>query len=78
MKIGLRPFSSRLSICSLVTSLCTEADSVCSTDAVAVTSTVSTADPTVSVISALKAPLASSLLALLSYFLKPATSTLMA
>ena len=29
MKIGLRPFNSRLSICCRVTSFCTEADSVC-------------------------------------------------
>ena len=40
MKMGLRPFNSSASICSRVTSFCTEADSVCSKTAAAETSTV--------------------------------------
>ena len=75
MKIGLRPFSSRLSICDRVTFRCTEADSVCSVWAEAVTSTVSVAAPTASWASTARVELGFSLLLALSNFLKPAAST---
>src|SRR5690349_18889989 len=75
IKIGLRPFNSRLSICCRVTLRCTDADSVWRLDAWALTSTVSVAAPTVSATSTDNVALGSSLLLALSYFLKPADST---
>src|SRR5437773_5886511 len=73
---GLRPFSSSESICSRLTSFCAEADSDCSTAAVAETSTVCVVTPTSSVASTVRAALGSSLLLVLSYLLKPDASTL--
>jgi len=75
MKIGFRPFNSRLSICCRLTSFCTEADSVCNVAALAATSTVSVAAPTVSDASMLRVLLGSSLFPVASNFLNPGAST---
>ena len=71
---GFRPFNSRASICCRVTIFWTLADSDCRMAAAAVTSTVSVAAPSVSMASITRLELGSSLLFLVSYFLKPGAS----
>src|SRR5437762_10576590 len=78
IKIGLRPFNSRASICSRVTSRCTDADSVWSGADDEDTSTDSLAAPTVKDASTVNVELASSLLPVLPNFLKPEACTLSA
>ena len=71
----LRPFNSRLSICERVTSSCNVADSVCRGVAEPTTCTLSVMVPTVRLASSDRVELESSLLPVLTNFLKPGAST---